>query len=47
MSARGMPLRQKVALYLVMAACLLRVRGDASPDLIADRLHRLADRVWP
>jgi len=46
MSARGMPLRQKVAVWLVMAAVVLRVRGSASLDLTADRLHRLADRVW-
>ena len=48
MSARGMPTRQKVALALVCAACLLRLHGESAPlDLIADRLHRLADRVWP
>lgn len=48
MSARGMPRRQKVALWLVMAAVVLRVHGESAPlDLIADRLHRLADRVWP
>ena len=43
---RGMPTRQKMALWLVMAAVVLRVRGSASLDLTADRLHRLADRVW-
>jgi hypothetical protein len=42
-----MPLRQKMALWLVMAACLLRVRGSMPLDLIADGLARLADRVWP
>jgi len=48
MSARGMPVAQRAALYLVCAACLLRLHGESAPlDLIADRLHRLADRVWP
>jgi len=47
MSVRGMPVAQRAALYLVCAACLLRMHGRSAPlDLVADRLHRWADRVW-
>jgi hypothetical protein len=42
-----MPLRQRAALRLVLAAVMLRARGSMALDLTADRLARLADRVWP
>ena len=44
---RRPPLRHRLSLYLVCAACHLRMVGSAPLDLTADRLHRLADRVWP
>ena len=44
---RRPPLRHRISLYLVCAACHLRMVGSSPLGLTADALSRLADRVWP
>lgn len=44
---RRPPLRHRIALYGTLAACILRTRGYTVADLLADKLNRLSDRIYP
>lgn len=44
---RRPPLEHRIAIYVTLAACILRSRGSPVAELAANRLLRLADRIYP
>lgn len=44
---RRPPLEHRIALYVTLAACILRSRGSPAAEMAADGLLRLADRIYP